>query len=629
MKINRAIIIVSALAFLPAPYAVAEKEYSPIQTQAAQGDVFARDLVSWLNAIRNDTPVFNTIRSVLIAHPDWPLQGELRVKADRAIVTGQVSDIDILKWYTSYDPVLDSAKLRHLEALARQDKGQNFLNFVKKYWHEGAFDTQEQAIVLRQWGQFLSQDDYKRRAENLIDQGKFARAEVAMSYLHEMHDKNLLATRVLLLTKGDGAEAAYQSLTAAQKQMPDMLFARLNYLREAKNNTAAMAFLAQNRLAPAGYEKQWWRERHILARRALQEKRYEDAYDLAADHGFEEGVSMAEGEWLCGWVALTYLNRPDLAFGHFNTMYQKVKTPISRARASYGAGLASEALKEAEIATRWFEVSGEHFQTFYGQKSLEKLGKKDAVLKTAFAQKSMAENLNEIVPSAGAIRRFKDMSAFKAAEYLHNAGYEKERDLFLKSLVWKIGNQDDLLDFLNMTQAMNSQTVALSVAKRLQQQGFEDWSALFPTLDFDTDPAVDPALTHAIIRQESVFNPNIESRAGAMGLMQLMPATAKAEAARLGITHDTAWLFSKPEHNVRLGQSYLNRMLDRYDGSLPLAIAAYNAGPGNVDEWLMTIGDPRQTGNDLEWMENIPFKETRSYVQRVLENYTIYQNKNN
>jgi soluble lytic murein transglycosylase len=134
-------------------------------------------------------------------------------------------------------------------------------------------------------------------------------------------------------------------------------------------------------------------------------------------------------------------------------------------------------------------------------------------------------------------------------------------------------------------------------------------------------------LTHAIIRQESVFNPNIESRAGAKGLMQLMPATAKQEAVKLGIAHDTAWLFSKPEHNVRLGQSYLNRMLSRYDGSLPLAVAAYNAGPGNVDKWLTTIGDPRATGDELEWMEKIPFKETRNYVQRVLESYTIYQNK--
>lgn len=627
MKIRSAIIIVSAMAFLPAPAIHAEIPYSPLQQQASQGDVLAQDVLQWLEAIQNQNPSFNTIKAVVSKHADWPLQGELKAKADKAIVKGGVSTQDILSWYATHSPGSGSAKLIYLETLFELSQTDKLNPLLKKYWRAGDFDTEKQTIILGQWGSVLSQEDHYARADSLIDQGKFERAEMAIGYVSSMEDKNLFATRLLLLNGSDKAETAYQSLTQAQKDQPSIIYARLHYLRNAQENDAAAVFLSQYQTAPLGYQSQWWRERHILARRALEEKRYDDAYYLAADHGFEKGLPMAEGEWLSGWVALTYLNRADLAFGHFDTMYKKVTTPISKARAGYGAGLASEALGENAIAKRWFEVSGDHVHTFYGQKSLEKLGQKAQVMQVAFQEKSPADQLNAIVPSAGTIRALNDLSAFQAAEILHNAGYEKERDLFLLSLVWKVKDQDQLLDLLNITQAMNSQTAALSISKRLQQEGVDNWNALFPTLNFEIGSAVDPDLTHAIIRQESVFNPNIESRAGAKGLMQLMPTTASEEAVKLGIAHDTAWLFSKPEHNVKLGQSYLKRMLDRYGGSLPLAVAAYNAGPGNVDEWVTTIGDPRVTGDELEWMEKIPFKETRNYVQRVLESYAVYQAK--
>ena len=253
---------------------------------------------------------------------------------------------------------------------------------------------------------------------------------------------------------------------------------------------------------------------------------------------------------------------------------------------------------------------------------MAKLGKKETTLQTALRQ-APDQSLNRIQPSAGQTD-LSDSVYIRAAKLLDAANLDKHRDLFLLKTVW----QSDLggLAYLrNLCEGMQSQVTCLSVGKRLYQKDITDWNALFPTLNFKTTGVIDPALTHAVIRQESTFNPNIASRAAAKGLMQLLSGTAKQQAREFGIAHQDAWLFSKPEHNVRLGEGYMAGLLDRYDGSFPLAIAAYNAGPGNVDKWLVQIGDPRSNMPELEWLEKIPFRETRNYVQRVLEAYAVYQ----
>tara|TARA_B100000676_G_scaffold106468_1_gene106532 strand:+ start:211 stop:1377 length:1167 start_codon:yes stop_codon:yes gene_type:complete len=362
------------------------------------------------------------------------------------------------------------------------------------------------------------------------------------------------------------------------------------------------------------YPRLWWRERSRQIRYLLKQNNFDTAFLLAQLHLQKEGRYYAEAQWLAGWIALRYANKPEQASTYFLEMYDRVQTPVSKSRASYWAGRAFEQNNNSLNAKKWFEVAAKHSTTFYGQLANKKLGKTGNRLPKKQSNDSKtdrASNISELV---------------NIAIFLKEIGKTDLAVKFLKTASRHASSYGQVSPIISGALKINKPHLAVYAARRAARKGIYFISASYPKPALYDTSQVEKALIYSIVRQESNFDPQAESYKGALGLMQLMPATAKAVAVSLNIEFDKERLKSDHNYNIKLGASYLRSLIKKYDGSYPLAIAAYNAGPHNVNKWIKRVGNPIQNDVDLiDWIERIPYGETRNYVQRVLENLTVYR----
>ncbi|MBM3556735.1 MAG: lytic transglycosylase domain-containing protein, partial [Alphaproteobacteria bacterium] len=361
-----------------------------------------------------------------------------------------------------------------------------------------------------------------------------------------------------------------------------------------------------------------WGERHVLARRALRAGAVTDAYRLAKDHGLTGGAGFADAEWLAGWIALRFLKENRQALDHFERLADAVRLPVSRAKAAYWSALAAEGNGNSDRARRWWGEAARYPTTFYGQLAILRLDPSGILNVPPLPSASTAEE--------GA---FRDNELRRAVELLAAVDDRARAKLFILRLgeISKTPGEHVLIGRLGEAMGRNEWTV--QAAKRAARAGIFLHAAGFPVISTAASGGQpEPALVHAISRQESEFDHRAVSRAGALGLMQLMPRTAQSVARGLGVPYAQARLLDDPGYNMRLGSSYLEQMIKRYGGSYVLASAAYNAGPGRVAQWLRENGDPRDPAIDVvDWIELIPIEETRNYVARVLENLQVYRQK--
>ena len=363
-------------------------------------------------------------------------------------------------------------------------------------------------------------------------------------------------------------------------------------------------------------KEDWWKERNIEARRLIEERQFAQAYQVASKHEQMEGVEYADAEWLSGWLALRFLKKPDVAYQHFERMYPRVKTAMSRARAAYWAGTAAEAMGQREEAAKWMTIAAGFPKVYYGQLALRHMKGRIQVPPTNAAIASSADRTHVRNSDLGKAIRMMDEANLK---------YIRNKMIAAEANTMKTGGEYKAL--AQMLNEMGLKAEALKVAKKASSDNYFLKEEAYPTVkNLFNGVNVDVALAHALIRQESQFDPDIRSPVGATGLMQLMPGTAKELAHKRGWQFNAAWLSEQPKYNVLVGSAYLNDLLNRFGGSYPLALAAYNAGPSRVNEWLQEFGDPRQGKVDwVDWIELIPNYETRNYVQRVMENYVVYK----
>ena len=347
-------------------------------------------------------------------------------------------------------------------------------------------------------------------------------------------------------------------------------------------------------------------------------KRYAGkAYKLISTHDQTDYLERAKTEWLAGWIALRFLSDHDAAFEHFKKLFNWVRFPISRARAAYWAGRAADAGENHKIATQWYKVASTHNTRFYGQLAASHL--------------SLEDRLNlpqQPKPEQEKIKQFQNSEIMQLIPLLAQIGETKLVKNFLIHVIRK--NTDPYLWPLiaNLAYAAKRKDYSIHTARHALRQGILLTNSGYPKLVYKIDPNLDPALANGLVRQESAFFNGAISRAGARGLMQLMPTTAYRMARKIRIRYSKSRLTRDPEYNLRLGQTYLKRLLARYNGSEILALAAYNAGPNAVNRWVRRLGPPGNSiFNRVDWIESIPFKETRNYVQRVLENKNVYQSK--
>jgi soluble lytic murein transglycosylase len=403
---------------------------------------------------------------------------------------------------------------------------------------------------------------------------------------------------------------------AALKNDPGLLYDRVRLLRIKDENAAAAALLDPPPPTSA-YPDKMWRELEWQARRALDRGDAALAYRLAGAHAAEGGSTFADGEWLAGWIALRYLADAPRGYEHFVRLYDGVSSTISRGRGAYWAGRAAEAMGNRQLATEWFRKASAHLGSYYGQLGAERLGASDML----------------------------HLPALPAVEEAARAAFGKQELVRLMRMMGELEQTDRVRSFMvrlaeaaktpvefrllaELGKDIGRPDFGVAVAKVARQQGIELVDVLYPTTKLPAGDAPEDALVLAVIRQESAFDRRAESSAGALGLMQLLPRTAKYVAKHLGIAFSEKKLTSDAQYNIRIGRAYLADLIDSYGGSYLLAAAAYNAGPSRVKEWIATYGDPRDAGVDtVDWVESIPFSETRNYVQRVLENLQIYRHR--
>ncbi len=575
------------------------------------GDPVLKKLIEWMDLSRPGTDAnFDRIATFIRANPDWPSMGSLKKRAEEALQPTQ-SPAEILRWFGEVHPVTPDGTALYHDALMASGREAEAEKVVRDFWVSGTFSPGQENEFLAHFGSELTKADHEARADRLIWDGLYSDAR-ALEGLLGSETQALVRARLAFATDPETADAALAAVPEALRRDPGLTYNRIKFYREQERDEEAIALLDKNE--PEPHPALWWTERNILARRALDRKEYENAYRLARDRRQTDAAQIADADFLAGWIALRFLNKPSVAAEHFAFMHEHVTSPASKARAAYWRARAAEAL--GEPTEEWLERAARYETNFYGQLAAQKLHHTITLPP-------------EPKPTAEDQETFSRSELVRAARLLHaNTSGPGRAELFVTRLgeIEKTPGGQALT--ARLAREINAVPLSVTLAKHSAQNNIAVLNEGYPVLTGLHVAAPEPALVHAIIRQESLFNDHAVSPAGAIGLMQLMPATANAEARKLNIKHTTSLLSESPAHNVTLGAAYLDDMINNFNGSYVLAIASYNAGPGHVKTWLADNGDPRTGDVDpIDWIELIPLPETRNYVQRVLENTEIYRSR--
>ncbi len=555
---------------------------------------------------------FDKIVTFINQNPNWPDQSRLLATAERNM-PDDMSDTEVITWFTAHPPVTGNGILKLYDA-AQSTRNQSMINIINSAWPNADMGKDTQSEILNACGRWITTDAYNARFDYLLKDNAYTMARALASSLQNGYPQ-LVEARIALAEEKRNAEDLIYNVPRNLQNNTGLLLERIRWMRRNDANDAAASLL--NTASHAGqitFPKDWWKERNILVRRLIEDKNYAKAYQIASQHNMDAGPEFAEAEWISGWLALRFLNRPDIAKNHFANMYGKVETAISKSRGAYWSARAADALNAKDEAKTWYYQAASYPHTYYGQIALGHLKmpapQQTPVMATPVAQSSIASS---------------DLA--QASALLHHAGYESLSVKFINAKLEQIQNPEEFQAFATYLNRVGDTSGAYRVAKKASWKNIFLGATAYPSLmRLMSDLSIDPALAHGIIRQESQFDEGAESPSGALGLMQLMPGTASEVAQKRGWDHETEWLTSRPSHNILLGSAYLNDLLKRFNGSYPLAMAAYNAGPSRVRGWLEVYGDPRMGEIDwIDWIELIPVAETRNYVQRVTEGVVTYR----
>lgn len=564
----------------------------------------AKKILKWKSLEDKPDATFEEIKFFYEKNPDWPNQIALKRKAELAIDDSVSSDV-LLAWFRKNPPSTHRGALAFAKVAEPQDH-----DAVKKVFTKVTLSKDDLKRFLEHTRRFLKSADIYDRFHHLMTEERMDEAQMLIPLLPQNY-RNIAEERILL-AKG-------QHRPKLEVNNPGYLWQYAKYLRKAEKNDELKRFLSEEEVSNAESKQPelWWNERKILARRFIEKKHYRDAYNIVQGAQVTHGIEFAESKWLEGWLNLRFLGNARKAYQNFQELYDKVETAISLSKAAYWAGRASEEIKDHKNQKEWLRKASKHLGTFYGQLAHSMLDeepfkKEDFVISK---QEQQAFNQNELV---------------RAIRLLKKVGNIELTELFFWKLAIKLTKPDDHQQLINLASEVAGSHAAVQVTKIGAKHVMPVMEQAYPRLDrllvpplFDSYDVNMQALVHAIIRQESRFKSKAVSNRGAKGLMQILDGTAKQIARTDKIKYGSIF---DPKSNIALGEAYLRGLLKRYNGSLILAIAAYNAGPHRVDKWVKEYGYPGKSGKieAIEWIQLIPFHETRNYVERVLENYWRY-----
>lgn len=577
-------------------------------------DPLVRKLLVWLYATESRVPMHAPdLINFMKNNPTWPRLHTMRDKIEQNM-EGTVSTDEAIAWFGAHPPrTYDGIKM-YLTALATRGQTQKAQTALHDFWRSTKLNKKEMQSLIGIYGRYLTPQWHADRMDRLIWEGRYAEADLLMPFAGPQ--TRATAAARLALARGDkNASALIEAMPPALQNSEGVAFERMRWRRKRGMDSGAMELLSL-RPKNSTQGEAWWGEINIIARRAIERGDYKAARDILLQHGLRDGSGYAQAEWLIGWLSLRFLNQPTVAYKHFSGLYDKVQAGISKSRAAYWSARAAAALPDGVLANEWHKKSALYLSTYYGQMSHA------AIFGPA---KPAAVRDPLVLPERWTT--FDADDRVRVIRLLIRAELPQYTDAFFARLLADAKDEADYLMIAKLARDTGRYYYSVQANKDIQQKlGRFLPGEGYPVLTNLPSSKPEKSLVHAIIHRESMFNTNAQSPVGARGLMQLMPGTAKDTSRKVNKSYSLDDLTRDPKYNITLGSYYLQSMLDRFGGYYPMAIAAYNAGPGRVDQWIVAFGDPRKGEIDIvDWVELLPIYETRNYIQRVMESYHMYR----
>ncbi len=550
---------------------------------------------------------------------NYPRINRIKYLAEHKLSTRTISPKKIIKWFNDKEPLSGYGKLILGESHIINGNKEKGIKLIKNGWITAELSRSDMKFYRKKFKKYLIPDDYIKRADYLAWENKYWDLKRMLKYLPK--DYQLLYTaRQILMSKSYGVDNAIAKVPNKLKNDSGLNYDRLKWRRKRGRVESSLEILLKikNTKKYMVRPDKWWKERAIITRSLIYQKKYAQAYKISSRHALQEGPEYAEAEWLSGWIALSFLNDPILAKDHFENFYNNVGYPISLSRGAYWLGRSYDKI-DTKLAEKWYKEATKFLSTYYGQLAYLKLYPnkpfelpEQSKVDEKFRKKFYESDLVKIVLLLDELD--KDKYTKHILRHLANTNVSNGSEILAGELATTISRYDFAIQIAKLA----------SYEKRFHNNF--NYPLISTPKYINGRKIPETAFILSIIRQESEFDLSAHSHAGAKGLMQLMPYTAKIVAKEAKLPYSKSRLTTDPEYNINLGSHYIAGLILEYDGSYPFAIAAYNAGPKRVKYWKKINKNPQKKQIDyINWIELIKFRETRNYVQRVLENYNVYR----
>jgi len=580
-----------------------------------------RNLIWWIYLKeKSNKATFTDYINFIDKNPDYPRINRLKYLAEHKINLKTNSPNTVIGWFESSPPLSGFGKIKLGESYFLKGDLEKASELIREGWVDASLSSKDLRYLNKKYKKFLNSSDHIKRADYMAWEYKYWDLKRILRYLPKDY-RALYNARQILMSNSYGVDKAITQVPEKLKSDIGLKYDRLKWRRRRGRLESSLEIINQ---IPNDKDKLirpdlWWKERHIVSRSLIYKKKYQKAYEVAKNHSLIDGPEFAEAEWMSGWIALVFLNDPNRSLRHFKSFYENVGYPISLARGAYWMGITYEKLGNNKLSQKFFQEGSKYLTTYYGQLSFQKInptGKFELNDQSKYSKDYEKEfNKNPLVKHVILLKELNKTKYSKdIIKHLAEVNIDKGSEVLAAKLATEIGRYD----------------YAIQISKKASYEKRFYNKFNYPII---TTPRIinDKAMPSqeiilAITRQESEFDPKANSYAGAKGMMQLMTYTAKLVAKQMKVPYRKSKLTSDPEYNIRLGSYYFNSLLNEYKEVYPFAIAAYNAGPKRVKYWRRINGDPTKGKIDfVNWIELIKFKETRNYVQRVLENANVYR----
>ncbi len=579
------------------------------------------DFIQWQHLLTTgNRATFFDYKSFIERNKNYPRIGRIKYLAEHKMSTKVLSPEKIVQWFNGNEPLSGYGKIILGESLIALGKKSDGIQLIKSGWIHADLSRSDLKYFRKKYKNYLNSDDYIKRADYLAWENKYWDLKRMLRYLPKKYQL-LYTARQLLMSKSYGVDNAISKVPQDMKNDPGLQYDRLKWRRKRGRVDSSLDILLKikNTKEYMVRPDKWWIERSIIARSLIYKKKYETAYKISSKHALSEGPEFAEAEWMSGWIAFSFLKDPILAEEHFKRFYENVGYPISLSRGAYWLGRTYEKLGNKELSQYWYNQGAKFLTTYYGQLSYLKISPNkefqlNELMKVdkSFAESFYKKKLVAIVHLLDELN--KDKYTKHILRHLANEDIESGSEILAAKLATDISRFDFAIQISKIA----------SYEKRFHNK--YNYPIISVPKNVKGRKIPEAAFILSVIRQESEFDTSAHSHAGAQGLMQLMTYTAKVVAKQAKISYSKSKLTKDPEYNINLGSYYMAGLLLEYDGAYPFAIAAYNAGPKRVRYWNKINKNPQKKQIDyVDWIELIKFKETRNYVQRVLENYNVYR----